>query len=170
MSSSDCAPSVAGTRTVAACCIGGTLIVSPAAAARTTTAASRLPTCAGRPTRPTTSGGRRRLVIPDLKQGPRRMQPGGSADAGGETLAQPRSDPDRDPLTGTVLGEDAPDLADHGGVALAQVAGRHEDLGRHPVEVGAVVGDEAVAAAGPGRVARVRDDGMGRDPRGQPQL
>ena len=54
----------AGTRTAAACCTGGIRIVFRVKLPRTTTAASRFPGCAGRPTRPTTSGGRRRPVIP----------------------------------------------------------------------------------------------------------
>ena len=49
---------------------------------------------------------------------------------------------------GPMLHEDPPDLADDGGVILAQVAGRDEHLGRRPVEMRAVVGDEAVAPAG----------------------
>jgi hypothetical protein len=55
---------VAGTRTTVACCTGGPVIVSPGATARTTTVASRHPACAGPLTRPTTSGGHRRSILP----------------------------------------------------------------------------------------------------------
>src|SRR5271157_2754371 len=71
---------------------------------------------------------------------------------------------------GPMLREDPPDLADNGGVVLAQVAARHEQLGSHLVEVRAVVRDQAVAPSGPGRVAPVRDDGMGLDRRREPEL
>ena len=54
----------AGTRTAAVCCTGGIRIVFRVKRPRTTTAASRFPGCAGRPTRRTTSGGRRRSSIP----------------------------------------------------------------------------------------------------------
>jgi len=56
--------SVAGTHTAGACYTGGILIVFHVKPPRTTTAASRFPGCAGRPIRPTTSGGRRSQVIP----------------------------------------------------------------------------------------------------------
>ena len=69
-----------------------------------------------------------------------------------------------------MLREDSPDLADDGGMVLAQVAGRHERLGCDPVEMGTLVGDQAVAPAGSGRVAPVRDDGMGLDRRRESEL
>ena len=73
-------------------------------------------------------------------------------------------------LTASVIREDAPDLADHGGVSLAMVARGHEHLGHDTVQMGALVGDEAIAPADPGRFVQVRDDGMGLDPGRQPQL
>ena len=54
-------------------------------------------------------------------------------------------------------------------MVLAEMARRHERLGRHTVEMRAFVGDETVSAAGLRRVAVVGDDGMGRDPRHEPQ-
>ena len=51
-----------------------------------------------------------------------------------------------------VLREDSPDLADDGGVVLAQVARRDERLGRDPLEMGTLIRDQAVAPAGTGRV------------------
>ena len=69
-----------------------------------------------------------------------------------------------------VLREDSPDLADDGGMILAQMARRYERLGRHPVEMGTLVRDQTVAPAGTGRVAPVRDDGMGLDRRRESEL
>ncbi len=69
-----------------------------------------------------------------------------------------------------VLREDPPDLADDGGMVLAQVAGRDERLGRDPVEMGTRVRDQAVAPAGTGRVVPVRDDGVGLDRRRESEL
>jgi hypothetical protein len=64
-----------------------------------------------------------------------------------------------------VLDEDPPDLTDDGGMVLSQMAGRHERLGLHAVEMRALVRDQAVASAGPGRVVPFGDDGMGADRR-----
>ena len=69
-----------------------------------------------------------------------------------------------------VLREDSPDLADDGGVVLAQVAGRDERLGRDPLEMGTLVRDQAVAPSRTGRVTAVRDDGMGLDLRRESEL
>ena len=69
-----------------------------------------------------------------------------------------------------MLREDPLDLADHGGMVLAQMAGRHEQLGQRPVQMRTLVRDQAVATAGSGRVAPVRDDGMGLDRRREPEL
>ena len=40
-----------------------------------------------------------------------------------------------------VLHEDSPDLADHGGMVLAEMAGRHDRFGGDPVEMGTFVRD-----------------------------
>ena len=69
-----------------------------------------------------------------------------------------------------MLREDPPDLADHGGMALAQMAGRHEQLGRRPVQMRALVRDQAIAAIGTGRIAPVRDYGMGFNRRSQSEI
>ena len=75
----------------------------------------------------------------------------------------------RGPQVRPVLREDPPDLADDGGMILAEVAGRDARLGRDPFEMGTLVRYQAVAPAGCGRVAPVRDDGMGRDVRREPE-
>lgn len=69
-----------------------------------------------------------------------------------------------------VLQEDPPDLCNDGRSLLAQVARRHEQLGRRPVNVCAVIRDDPVAAPGRGRVAPVRDDRMNFDRRRQSQI
>ncbi len=69
-----------------------------------------------------------------------------------------------------MLREDPPDLADNGGMVLTQMAGRHERLGHRPFQMRTLVRDQAVAASGPGRVAPVRDDGMGLDRRRESEL
>ena len=69
-----------------------------------------------------------------------------------------------------MLREDPPDLADNGGMVLTQMAGRHERLGHRPFQMRTLVRDQAVATSGPGRVAPVRDDGMGLDRRRESEL
>src|SRR5208337_1002236 len=71
---------------------------------------------------------------------------------------------------GPMLREDPPDLADNGGMVLTQMAGRHERLGHRPFQMRTLVRDQAVATSGPGRVAPVRDDGMGLDRRRESEL
>ena len=69
-----------------------------------------------------------------------------------------------------MLHEDPSDLADDGGMVLAQMAGRHEQLRHRAIQVRTLVRDQAVVTAAPGRVAQVRDDGMGLDRLGESEF
>ena len=67
-----------------------------------------------------------------------------------------------------MFNKDSPDLRNDRVLVLAQVARRNQPLRRDAVEMRTVVRDQAVAAAGPGRVAPVGDDRMRLDRREQP--
>ena len=72
-----------------------------------------------------------------------------------------RSGPRAGPSSGCrVFAENPPDLANHVGMILAEVAGRDDLLGDDTRDVGAVVGHETVRPISGGRAGTNRNDGV----------